>query len=718
MAIMNLRLLTLLTLVLLGFTGFSQTDNFRFKAQLKKAPTERIAFAVKNEPALLPKLLKDQSILVKQVTPEYIYIQASPQWMDLAQKSGLIPQFTFEFAPPVALNDSTLVKHFVKPVHQGLGGLANAYTGKDVIIGYVDQGIDWTHEDFIDTAGNTRVLYYWDHNLPVDAVRTPMPYGYGQVWTSADIQAGTCGSTEESTAHGTSVAGAGSANGNATGREKGMAPDSKLIIIETNFNLPNWTLTVADACDFIFKKANELGLPAVVNLSVGTYFGSHDGNDPASVLIENLLDEQSGRIVVCAAGNAGAWGKYHVHDDVTADTSFVWITPNPGSQLGPNSVYLDVWSTTSEATWSYAFAANLPNGSFEERASTLFRNATQNAASGTTIFDTLWNNGNRIATMELYPSFEGPNFHLEVYFSSVDSTSYNISFKTTGTGTYDGWTGGTAIALNDMVTALPNALTYPSIVHYNLPDSLQTIVSSWNCSEKVVSVGNVRNRLGHLDKDGNYYLPAPTYNATVGQLSPNSSKGPSRLGVTKPNVTACGDVSLSAGPNWLLNDPAYNSLISDDGQHVRNGGTSMASPVVAGIAALFLEKCPVETYATFIQGITVSSFSDAFTGTTPNNAYGYGKINALDLLLSSDCYAEIHENTEDFILFPNPVVEEFSIEISQKVELIQVFDTQGKLVYSADYQNNPINVSSLFPGIYLVALINGNNTYWSKIIKK
>lgn len=715
---MKFNLHTLILLVLWVFQGQTQTDNFRFKQQLLQAPNEKIAFALPNTPGILPQLLNDKAILVKQVTPNFIYIQASAVWMNNAQKSGLIPHFTYEFAPPVALNDSTLVKHFVKPVHDGLGGLANAYTGKDVIIGYVDQGIDWTHEDFIDTSGNTRVLYYWDHNLPVDAVRTPLPYGYGQVWTAADIQAGTCGSTEESTAHGTSVAGAGSANGNATGREKGMAPDSKLIIIETNFNLPNWTLTVADACDFIFKKADELGLPAVVNLSVGTYFGSHDGNDPASDLIENLLDEKAGRIVVCAAGNAGAWGKYHVHDDVTTDTSFVWITPNPSSQLGPNSVYMDVWSTTSDATWSYAFAANLPNGSFAERAETMYRNATFNAAAGTTIFDTLWNNGNRIATMELYPSFEGPNLHLEIYFSTVDSINYNIAFKTTGSGVYDGWTGGTAIAINDLVTSVPDATIYPEIIHYNHPDSLQTIVSSWNCSEKVVSVGNVRNRLGHLDKDGNYYLPAPTYNALVGQLSPNSSKGPSRLGVTKPNVSACGDVTLSAGPNWLLNDPAYNSLISDDGQHVRNGGTSMASPVVAGIAALFLEKCPLETYATFIQGIEVSSFADAFTGSTPNNAYGYGKINALDLLLSSSCYAEISEIPLEFNVYPNPTSEEISISSELKFDKIQLFDMQGNCVYNAEFQGEPISIEQLKSGLYLIAMSNASATYWSKIIKK
>ena len=43
---------------------------------------------------------------------------------------------------------------------------------------------------------------------------------------------------------------------------------------------------------------------------------------------------KEGRIIVCAAGNSGGWGKYHVQGNTDLDTSFVWIEPNPSSQLG------------------------------------------------------------------------------------------------------------------------------------------------------------------------------------------------------------------------------------------------------------------------------------------------------------------------------------------------------------------------------------------------
>ena len=202
-----------------------------------------------------------------------------------------------------------------------------------------------------------------------------------------------------------------------------------------------------------------------------------------------------------------------------------------------------------------------------------------------------------------------------VYY--VDSLSYLFRFITTGNGSYDIWAGSWQ-GFADMIDSVPNTVNF-----YHMPDSLQTIVSSWNCSDKVVSVGNIRNQLGHIDFNNNQYYPLDM--TTPGYLSPNSSKGPSRTGVIKPDLAASGDVSLTAGPLWFLSNTANNSSIDVGGWHVRNGGTSMASPLVAGVAALFLQQCPKATYQDFINAIHSSSSSDSITGSIPNYAFGYGK---------------------------------------------------------------------------------------------
>ena len=74
---------------------------------------------------------------------------------------------------------------------------------------------------------------------------------------------------------------------------------------------------------------------------------------------------------------------------------------------------------------------------------------------------------------------------------------------------------------SDFETNIPDSTLFPDIIHYNMPDSLQTIVDKWNCSDKVISVGNIKNRMGHIDLNGNTYTPPGS--TLVGELSYSSS---------------------------------------------------------------------------------------------------------------------------------------------------------------------------------------------------
>lgn len=632
----TIKYILLIANIFLLFNGLAQQKP-GFAKLLKENPDLQTTFCVPND-IVTKELLEKEKIKIKYSSSDWLFIRSTARWMDEKSKSKELKSFYFEFAPPVALADTALMLHNVNQVHLGSVGLSQAYTGENVIIGYVDQGIDWRHPDFKDENGNTRVLRYWDHSTNSGGPLNT-EYGYGIVWDSSAINAGLCTSDEQSTAHGTTVAGMGSGNGRANGSNKGVAPNSKIIVVESNFNLPNWTLSIADACDYIFKVADTLGLPAVVNLSLGSYLGSHDGNDPASQYMESLLDEKEGRIIVCAAGNSGAQGKYHVRGNIDADTSFTWFLNNssPSAAFGPNHIYFDLWSEIPMANYDYGFGANLPSGTYSKRGVTSFHGAT--SSIGTPILDTIYNSfGNRIATIETYTEIVGTSLHMEVYFSNVDSTSYNFSFLTTGSGSYDLWSGAW-LGLNTIQTTIPSSGTLPQIVHYHMPDSLQSIVSSWNCSEKIISVGNVKNRKNHIDNNGNTYVSDAT---PVGGLSVNSSKGPSRLNVVKPDVSASGDVSLTAAPLWLLTNPSYNSVIDSGGWHARNGGTSMASPVVAGIAAIYLEKCDRANYDDFKTDLLATAMSDIHTGATPNFSYGYGKPSAYDLMLQNEFSSSIH----------------------------------------------------------------------------
>lgn len=619
--------ITITLLIVVSTTlSFAQSGKFGMNQLNSDQKNQVTSFCLKNS-LQTKEELKELNIPIKYETEKWVFISCTASEIESYFNNLQLSDYFVEYNPPHLLNDSTRATHHINQVHAGTG-LTSSFTGKDVIVGYVDTGLDFDHPDFQNADGSTRVLRYWDHST--NSGGTLSPYGYGIVWDSTDINTAACTSTDNN-AHGTTVSGAGSGNGLSTGYNQGAAPESDIIVVETNFNLPNWSLTVADACDYIFKVADSLGKPAVINLSVGNYLGSHDGNDPASEVMENLVDTQKGRIIVSACGNSGNIGKYHVHGDVDADTSFVWFNNNPSGALGPNTVYFDLWSDMTESGFNYSFKALNPAANFETRGELVYRPAT--LSLGTPIMDTIWNGTNRIATLEIYTSQEGDNFHMEGYISQVDSTSYKYGFYTTGTGSYDLWSG-TGLGLNSIVSTLPTVGSFPSIVHYNHADSLQTIVSGWTCSEKIISVGNIKNRTSFPNLAGGTYFPSDAI--PPGKVSINSSKGPNRHQVVKPDIVATGDVTLSPGPLWYLSNPANHTKIDTGGWHMGNGGTSMASPVVAGIAALFLERCSEANYQDFLNEMIGNAMGNSFTGSLPNFAYGHGLINAHDMLLNNE----------------------------------------------------------------------------------
>jgi subtilisin family serine protease len=620
------------------FTLYSQ--KLGFKEVVEKHPEIKIPFSLQNN-AANKAFLEKEGTTIKRETENWLFITESPQWISKNLADKKINDFYFEYAPPTFLDDSVRVMHDVNQVHNGDFPLLDSYTGKGVIVGLVDAGLDHRHPDFTDIFGNNRVIRYWDQSV-TSPTASPAPYNYGQIWYANEIQNGSITSNEESGGHGTSVTGICAGNGLANGRNKGMAPETEIIFVETNFNLPNWTLTVADACDYIFSVADSLNKPAVINLSVGSYLGSHDGEDPAAELMDLLLNEKNGRIIICAAGNSGDTEDYHAQQSMTvADTNFIWFENNPTGSLGNNSVFFDLWSDVSDAQFQYSFGANRPSPSYANAAETSFRFAQLNV--GTPIFDTLFNdNGDRIATLEIYTEYVAGNYHLQGLFSKVDSTDYLMRFSTTGSGKYDLWSGAW-MGLNTIVKNIPTVVDYPPIVNYVLPDNAQSIVSSWNCSPNVISVANLRGRLGHITNAGTQYYPGDM--TTPGNIAPSSSRGPSRNNVIKPDISAAGDVTLGSAPLFMVGNASYDTQLGVGGYHLRNGGTSMASPVVAGIAALYLERCGNSSSSEFMADLFGTAKSDAATGTTPNNRFGYGKVNAFDLLISKNGNLQILGDT-------------------------------------------------------------------------
>ena len=545
----------------------------------------------------------------------------------------------------VPLMDTAIIVNCVLPVHQGDAPLDTSYKGDGIIVGVIDYGIDINHEDFKKANGDTRIRYLWDQNL--SGANPPLPYNYGREWNEFDINNGQCSHQsplnglipycQASYGHGTNVAGIAAGNGRAcNGSYVGMAPNSDLIIVAFNFCRP-FLSTFVDAVDFIFKKADAMGKPCVINASLGAYWGSHDGKDPAGLMIDYLLEERTGRSLVAAAGNSGNLA-YHLGYDVTEDTSFTWFTYNDDF----DDLYFDFWADTQDFNDVYfAIGVEEPAIWSELNRSNFFNvlnDYTFNTSGGITSASINYTQndtfGNWLGTVATTIYLAQGRYNIEVNIDPLNRFHY-WSFITTGSGRIDGWNSaipGLAIYASDMVSTIPPDSVRPDIVNYKLPDATGNIVSSFQCSEKVITVGNYTNRKMYPDCNSNMVTNA----ATPGEIFFTSSRGPNRKGIIKPDISATGDYTMATGDSTqitLLQGSGQGERVGYCCKYNRNGGTSMASPVVTGIVALYLEKNPNAGWEEIKQAITRTAKIDGFTGAVPNNTYGYGKVQACDAML-------------------------------------------------------------------------------------
>jgi hypothetical protein len=544
--------------------------------------------------------------------------------------------------------DSARVYNNVDSAHYGIAPLVQAYKGTGVLIGIIDGGIYFRHQDFRRLNGNTRILNIWDHANTSGSA--PQPYNYGTEWDSTAINSGACSHVEPGSdqGHGTNVAGIAAGNGlsvandtSLQGRYTGVAPDADMIVVSLDNNSTTFLQDVTDAIDYIFKKADQMGRPCVINTSVGTYYGSHDGNELTTKAIESLLDQKRGRVVVAAAGNGGAI-KHHVSYALSpTDSLFTWFIYNSTTR----KVYFDLWADTAEFK-NANFAIGCDNTTPVFLGRTPYYNVINdfNPAQGSSvqIDDTLFQGSTILGTYSIAVSLINNLYHVE-FLVTPTVTSYYWRLQTIGQGRFDLWASKSLIGTSSILSAtLPVGFSSPN---YRYGDSLKTIVSAWQCSDKVITVGNYSNRAGYIDMNNVYQdmtILAPPANETVGSLYYTSSIGPTRDGRMKPDITATGSTTTSTGDSTYIANlvgSGQSYKVSKGGKHTRNGGTSMSSPLVAGVAALYLQKRPNASYSEVKQVIEVTAKKDNFTTfNVPNIRYGWGKVNAYQALLYQVVY--------------------------------------------------------------------------------
>lgn len=177
-------------------------------------------------------------------------------------------------------------------------------SGRGILIGILDSGLDLWDFDFRNSDGSTRVRYFLDQQS-------------GREWSSEEIneillkdRTDVMNDTLpiDVSGHGTVVTKIAAGNGNGSGeRFAGVAPESELIVVRlgtsVNESFPR-TTQLMSAMTYVVKKAVSLNMPIAINISFGNTYGSHDGTS----ILERFMDNVSeiGRSVICVgSGNEG-----------------------------------------------------------------------------------------------------------------------------------------------------------------------------------------------------------------------------------------------------------------------------------------------------------------------------------------------------------------------------------------------------------------------------
>jgi subtilisin family serine protease len=696
-----------LAFLLHSVISFSQSKmNFDLALKIKEDPasSQQINVFVKGDVEIVKQLCASNAGIFRYSSGNISTITIPVSAVKIFANNTRIKRIEAYTPHLQPLNDTMLIQTNTVQVHSGAIPLPQGYDGSGIVIGIIDTGIDFTHPDFKDSLGNSRIDFLWDQTLPL-AANTPMPYNYGQEWNNLGIDSGQAAAHNDLaySGHGTHVSGIAVGNGLATGTYKGVAPEADIIVVAIDFNSSSPTL-ITDAVNYIYAKAQAMGKPCVINASLGDYYGSHDGQDLQAQLISSMIDSQTGHAFVAAAGNAGNF-PYHLGYNVTTDTSITFFS---GTQP-----YFQIWADTADFN-NVQFSIGADQMSpYSYRGNIPFSNISTHL--GVVQEDTLYNNGNRIGRILSYGDLINGTYSME-FVIYPDSTSYNWRLMTTGSGKFDAW------SFDLYFGALPSSTVMPDVIYYQFYDNNKTTVSSFTCLDNVVAVANYTNRHHYIDYNNTLCVNTSTI---AGARHATSSIGPTRDGRIKPDIAAPGDNTVAAVVLSLVPGIAasYPDALALGGYHVRNGGTSHSSPCVAGIAALYLQKNPTATAVDVKNAIIDCPITDSFTGASlPDNYWGYGKADAYGALTCSlTGQNESDENVVAFHVFPNPSVSGtlVTIELSgndlkDKSEL-RIYTSIGQLVKTISLTSSHIELDTdLKSGLYLCNLIVNGKTVSSK----
>lgn len=548
-------------------------------------------------------------------------------------------------------------------------GLSHGYTGEGVIVGMMDTGLDPNHLNFRDAAGNLRIKNYWEiKGADGSVVLYDTPEKIGAFET--DLRQETHATHVLGIMAGSHKARPGSGNGmvatlNGLGKPSvsasninpyyGVAKDAELSVCSGTLENNNITIAAGRFRDYV----KSTGKPGVLNFSLGNQRGPHDGTDASSLALADVGKD----VLICmSAGNEGN-ANISLSKTLTASDKTVRTFVSTG--LAGNG-YLDIWSSGPQ-TLKVTFAAiNLTNGnivgtfeiptpssfSYIGGTSVRYSNVVKNAQFGNTF--------GQSSFIGYSANLNTANNRYDVYLTFELSGS---NANTAAAIIVEGTDGNKIDMYGSMVLRSNGMAGY-------LDGTPTNSINGLACGDNILVVGAYVNSNPYMTLGGENSWSSTTY--PQGGIAAFSSYGHTFQGRQLPDVVGPGMGMISSYNSYYVRDEINNYVTkglanpvntkteaqlrteAESGYSVwinspdkkdpddmktplknywgEMSGTSMSSPFVAGVLALWSQAAAEKGVRLSMDDvkkvIAATADKDEFTAQQPER-WGMGKINAL-----------------------------------------------------------------------------------------
>lgn len=463
--------------------------------------------------------------------------------------------------------------------------------GRNVIVGIIDTGIDYTNPLFRNVDGTSRILSIWDQSIQTGTA--PVETGYGSEYTQEMINQALLSDnplevvpSTDTNGHGTFAAGI-IAGGEDSGNFIGAAPMADIIVVklkQAKEYLKEFYFINSDevyqendimmAAYYLRQQAIKLDQPISIYIGVGSNSGDHAGNGALNQYLTRI-NVSPGESVSLPVGNEGN-ARHHFSGTAEGGGAYTTVEVN----VGPNEsgLILELWGETPN---TYAIGIESPYGEVVARIPPRFQSTQR--------IDFLLE---RTIVEVAYVLVEELSGRELIFIRMQEPTEGIWRFRVYATGNEE----------NRFHMWLPIRNFISDNTYFLQPDPYVTL------TEPSTAEGPIC---------------ATAYNHYTDSLYFEAGRGYTSDGDVKPDLAA---------PGVNVYGPSIERFPNQPYTYTMKTGTSIAAAHTAGAAALLMEWAETRRNVTRLSGTQVKRYlirgaqrrSDL---DYPNPLWGYGTLN-------------------------------------------------------------------------------------------